>query len=415
MRVDTSRPLGGSVHTGMDDTLDAVYSSDITSVTASWDGFYDYESGVEEFIIDVNHLPSGGDLYEVIHSETVDSTVSELTWTHFSFANGDSITVHVRASNGAGRTMLTAVSSVPYTIDLSPPHVSYLIDGSDVSHDLDYQSLSDQLTMSWDAEDAESAIVRVEITILEQFEGRRTLVYPDPLVPVPSEEINATLGTYTLHDLSLDHGVRYITVITFTNGAGLISQYETNGIVVDTSPPLVASVLVEAAAAATDQGTGSGVVVVPSTEQVSVWWMARDTESDIAEILVGIVDENDTFVVPEMTSFPGHSSGGVLRNLNLDPGALYRVAVIAVNNAQTKSETTFSQTFRLAIMLSLPPPSLPPPLPPSRLSSLPPSSITETFLFYLTAGLKLEMVPVWYMMGKTLPSLTLTTLTKLRQ
>ena len=338
------------MHTGMGDTQDALYSSDITGLTASWDGFYDYESGIKEYIIDVNHRRSGSDSYEVIHTVTVDSIVSELTWTHFSFANNDSIVVHVRARNGADRTMQTAVSSLPYTIDLSPPHLNYLVDGSDVSDDLDYQSLSDRLTVSWDAEDAESAIERIEIKVLEQFEGRRTLIYPDPFILDSYDEISTELGTHTLYNLSLSHGVRYVTVLTITNGAGLISEYETNGVMVDTSPPLVTSVSVEGAVTI-DQDTGTGVVVVPSTEQVSVRWSARDTESEIAEILVGIVDENGTLVAPEMTGFPGLSSGGVVQDLNLTPGALYRAAVIAINNAQSESEAMFSQIFRSAIIL----------------------------------------------------------------
>ena len=90
VRVDTTPPMQGTVHTGVEAARDAPYSSDITDVTASWDGFVDYESQIAQYSIDVRHKSSTDADYEIIHTETVDGAVSGITWTHFSFVNGDS-------------------------------------------------------------------------------------------------------------------------------------------------------------------------------------------------------------------------------------------------------------------------------------------------------------------------------------
>lgn len=341
VRVDTTRPLGGSVHTGLGEGRDATYSSDITDVTVSWEGFADYESQINEYLIQVNHKPSDGTTFNVIHSDTVEGTINQVTWTHFSFANGDSVSVAVRAENGAG--LRRTVSSSTYVIDLTPAHVNYLVDGGDPDDDITHQSLRDQLTVTWNIEDEESGIKRIEITVLEVTEGRRVLVYPDE--SSMQYEINSTLTTHTIRNLSLNHGMKYITVLFVTNGAGVMSEYESSGVLVDTTPPLVPSVSVDGEVAMNYETSGVEVVV-PSRDRVSVRWLATDVESNIAEVLVGIVDENDTLVDPGTTSFGGLSSGGVVGNLNLAPGALYRVAVIAVNQAQLQSQITFSHPFR---------------------------------------------------------------------
>ena len=345
VRVDTTPPMQGTVHTGVEAARDAPYSSDITDVIASWDGFVDYESQIAQYSIDVRHKSSTDADYEIIHTETVDGAVSEITWTHFSFVNGDSVIIDVEARNGAGRRV-TATSS-PYTIDLSPPHVNYLVDGSDPAQDIEYQSENDRLSISWDVEDLVSGVDTIEIAVLEQREGRRVLFHPDPLtLGLYKEEIDSTLVSYTLRNILLTHGAKYIAVVTFTNGAGLAVEYETSGVTIDLSLPVVSRVVVEGEVSL-NQDTNSVEVIVSSMEQVSARWSAGDADSSIAEYLVGIVDENDTYVAPGLVSF-GRSSGGVVENLDLVPGSLYRVAVMAVNHAQSESETGFSDVFRSA-------------------------------------------------------------------
>ena len=344
-----SHPEGGIVRTGYGSSQVALFSSDITTVTALWEGFVDYESGITEYIVTITHKAPDSDIYEDIYSESVDGSVREITLTHFSFSSGDSVIVEVQAMNGAGRLMPSPATSSPYTIDLSPPHISSLVDGSEGGKDEDYQSQADQLTVSWTAQDDESLIQRVEIAIWEQFEGRQRLIYPNPFISGQSSvEIDPMLTTYTLQNLSLAHGAKYITVLKFTNGAGLVSEGRSSGVLVDLTPPQVTSVTVEGAVSLSHE-TGGLEVVVTGTDEVRVRWSAVDTESGIERVFVGVVDENNTLITPEMTSYPGYSSGGVVEGLNLEPGTEYRVFVVAINSALAESVRTYSVEFRLAI------------------------------------------------------------------
>ena len=257
--------------------------------------------------------------------------------------------VEVEARNGAGQSVTARSHS--YSIDLSPPRVDYVSDGSDPLNELSYQSMDDHLVVSWDVFDDESGIVKAEVAVFEQREGRRMQVYPDPLTSGEStEEISVAETTINL-SLPLNHGAKYITVLTFTNGAGLRAQYESNGVTIDTSPPTVEAVTVLAEVSMDDE-SGSIELTVTSSEIVDARWRATDPDSGVAEIFVGVVDENLTYMSPGMVSF-GARSGGILENLELTPFAQYRVAVVAINNAQLQSGPVLSEPFRSAESLSL--------------------------------------------------------------
>ena len=332
------------MHTGIGSQRDSPYSSDITTVSASWEGFRDYDSGIAEYVILVSLWSPETATYEELYRETVAGGVSEITWSHFSFVSNDSIIVDVRAENGAGRRV--TVSSSPYLIDLSPPHLVYLVDGSQPGQDLVHQSVSDQLTVSWDARDSESQISTVEISVWELAEGRRILTFPDPFISSQSslEIPDPTLNTYTITDLNLAHGAKYVTALTLRNGAGLISEYESSGVIVDLTPPEVTRVEVEGELYF-NQDTETLELAVVGSSTLSVRWSALDIESGVLEILVGVVNENGSFVTSTLTRYEGYSTGGVVEGLDLMPGSQYQVAVVAVNNAGSESDTAFSQDF----------------------------------------------------------------------
>ena len=342
--MDSSAPEGGVVHTGTGSETDAPYSSDITTVTASWDSFKDSESGISQYQVTVRVKLAESDSFEDLYQETVDSRTSQITLTHFSFASNDSILVAVSAMNGAGGT--TEVLSSPYLIDLSPPHVLYLIDGANPAQDLIYQSLTNQLTISWDASDSDSQIDSVQVSVWEMTEGRHRLIFPDPSISdqLTFELPDPSLKTYTIRDLNLAHGVKYITSLSLRNGAGLVSEHESSGVTVDLTTPLVTVTEVEGQLVM-DQETGTVQLAVVGTSTLSVRWSAVDPESGVTEILVGVVDRNNSLISPLLTRFEGHSRGGILDGLNLTVGSEYRVAVTAVNGAETESETTYSQQF----------------------------------------------------------------------
>jgi len=245
-----------------------------------------------------------------------------MVWNSFSFANGDRIFVQIDAVNGAG--LVTAVNSSGVIIDLTPPQLDYIVDGLDPSSDLQYQTSSTSIATTWQVRDNQSGILQIEGAIFEFREGRRIRVYPDPfftdviteMIPQgsPNWEVNE------LNGLSLTSGSKYVAAISFTNGAGLRVQYESNGVIVDTTPPIVQRVSV-----LTDSYTDtvSTNLILANPNQIEARWVAFDPESGIREYWVGVVNENLTFVTPggqEYVNF-GTSKGGLLKNTALPPGS----------------------------------------------------------------------------------------------
>lgn len=344
VRVDNTPPVAGIVYDGLIINVDQSYSSSLTTVEANWNGFYDYESSVARYTITVYRQSGGSLTMDAVYSTMVDGTVTHVSLTQFSFTNGDQIFVEVVASNGAGLTG-TATSN-GYTIDLTPPQVSNIVDGTDLNRDIDYQSSNATYSVSWDVTDDESGIAQIEGAVFQIREGRRMKVYPtsplEPYITIPISQSAWSIGD----ELSLEVGARYIASIAFTNGAGLRVVYETNGVIVDPTPPTIQTVSVSTDTYVGDEDSENMVVVLADPDFIEAQWAAFDPESGISGYHVGIVDDNGTLVL-DYIRFE-KTDGGVLRDARstLDSESVYRVAVIAINLAGQESRPAYSNKFR---------------------------------------------------------------------
>ena len=286
---------------------------------------------------------------DAIYLTVVEGNIYQISISQFSFNNGDQLSVTVEARNGAGLT--STVTSNGYVIDLTPPQVSYIIDGqgsAGAQDDLEYQASNTTYNVSWEVRDEESGITRIEGAIFEVREGRRMKVYPSsPLQPTTVSITPSPQSTWSIDssELSLETGVRYIASLTFTNGAGLRVVYETNGVIVDPTPPSVQSVFVSTSTYIGEQGADM-ITVVADPDSIQVQWMAGDPESGISSYRVGIIDSNDSLVV-DYVRF-GNTYGGAIEGSGsmLSPNETYRVAVIAVNLAGEESMPVYSNQFR---------------------------------------------------------------------
>ena len=347
VRVDTTQPVSGVVYDGPIVKVDQSYSSSLTTVEANWNGFYDYESSIAQYTVAVYRRPVGALMSEAVYFTVVEGNRNQISLSQFSFANGDEISVAVEARNGAGLT--STVTSNGYVIDLTPPQVSYIIDGrgSAPQDDLEYQTSNTTYDMSWEVRDEESGITRIEGALYELHEGRRMKVYPSsPLqatVSIPPSP--QSVWSISTAELNLDIGVRYIASLTFTNGAGLRMVYETNGVIVDPTPPVVQSVFVATSTYIGEEGADM-TTVVADPDSIEVRWAAVDPESGISGYRVGIIDSNGTIVV-DYVRFE-NTYGGAIEGAGstLSPNETYRIALIAVNLAGEESVPVYSNLFR---------------------------------------------------------------------
>jgi hypothetical protein len=347
VRVDITPPVSGVVYDGAVENIDQSYSSSLTTVEANWNRFYDYESSIAQYTVAVYRRAAGAPMPDAVYITIVEGNIYQISISQFSFTNGDQISVTVEARNGAGLT--SSVTSDGYIIDLTPPQASYIIDGqgSGAQDDLEYQASNITYDVSWEVRDEESGITQIEGAIFEIREGRRMKVYPSspfqPTVSItPSPQSTWSIGSA---ELSLDTGVRYIASLTFTNGAGLRMVYETNGVIVDPTPPAVQRVFVSTSTYIGEQGADV-ITVVADPDSIEVQWMADDPESGIGGYRVGIIDSNDSLVIDHVRF--ENTYGGAIEGAGsmLSPNETYRVALIAVNLAGEESMPVYSNQFR---------------------------------------------------------------------
>lgn len=319
--------------------MDLQYSTSLTHATFTWQNFSDPESSIDYYKILVYQKLQDGFSSALVHTETVYSNFYSSD--HFSFSNGDFIFATIEAFNLAASSVNS--SSDGYTIDLTPPLINYLIDGTDASSDLTYQSSTTMLSASWSAYDLESHIEKISIAIFELSEGRKIRIHPNPeFEDILYMELNVSYNNYTVIGLELAHGSNYIFNVLLVNGAGLQTSYETNGVFIDSIPPQISFVSV------LGELLNSNFLLVKSSTMVHAEWFGFDEGSDISSYLVAILTENDDFVT-DYNNF-GTSNNGIITGLNLTignviNGPFYKVRVIAVDLANQQSPFFDSALF----------------------------------------------------------------------
>ena len=331
-------PAGGVVTLNQDSSLSpSLFISSANSLGVTWLPFVDYESGVDRHIVRV--LVNG----QEVRSETLSGMEREFLGNTFQFNTGDSVLVEVEGFNGAGGS--SVVSSLTLMVDLSPPELTAIVDGTSLAEDQDYQDNAGNLTVTWTVQDDLSSVTSIAAVVYELRGGRRMRFYPPTpgdVITVPTNQNSATIT-----GLQLASGSRYSVALTVTNGAGLSTTLESNGVVVDLTPPIIRSVEV-LSDAYVDAGVAMSldpVTIVANPNLTEVRWNGVDPESGVSLYLVGVVNVSGTQVLPMTEEFSGSSIGGTLTLPTLSEG-VYRVSVRAVNNAGTMSSPTFSENFR---------------------------------------------------------------------
>lgn len=230
--VDVSRPLGGKVHDGSNVSQDEDYTSVDSSITCSWEGFSDPESGIAEY--EVLSIVSG-----VAYPPRMVGTVQLSRDTSVSVRHGDRIRSLVTAINGAGSR--TTVSTDGYLVDKTPPRlVSIGIENAQPRKPF-YQSHSDSVTVLWSYNDDESGIDSYKVTVIELLHGNNRPVYPNKgeWADIAKQGGNGFINRMVVPGLSLVNGAVYIAKVMAINRANLAVIHASEPLTVDTTPPEV--------------------------------------------------------------------------------------------------------------------------------------------------------------------------------
>lgn len=352
--IDATPPSMGMAYDGLEAGVDAEFSSNAFRVQANWDRFTDDESGISFYTVTVYYRTSASTDYVLAYTEQVSNLTQVFTADQFTFDTGYQVLVEIEGFNIAG--LGTAVNTTGVIIDLTAPEVTRLNNGANTAEDASdemYQNDANIYRLNWIAMDPDSSIVRIEAALYDISEGRRVLVYPNASIGyevVLSDTLTPTTPVWTVNDLNLTSGHRYVGRLVFTNGAGLQIQSDTSGIIVDVNPPELQRV--EVVGTSTDSNVG--IAAITSTDVIEGRWRATDRETTGIRYRAGIKSTTGIYHSAggdELVEF-GYSEGGIISGLtpaltvgNAMSGPFYQLEVIATDQSGMSSERMVSNNF----------------------------------------------------------------------
>ncbi|CAH1259274.1 ADGRL2 [Branchiostoma lanceolatum] len=225
--IDNSPPSAGTVYDGVDD-MDLSFQASRTFLGAHWFGFHDPHSGLSHYEWRAGTTPGGDDVY----------STSRLHLTEMAYVSrvdpplpiGQAVYVTIRAYNKAG--LFVERSSNGVKVDDTPP-----VFVSSPSFDLHHGSIIAEsqvwrtiLSITWEVSDPDSPIERQHLSV---FTHHQTDLDIEPV------QIVGSVRAYKFTNLSLHDGNTYFVRVVACNRAQLCTSAETDGLLVDSTPPTV--------------------------------------------------------------------------------------------------------------------------------------------------------------------------------
>ncbi|KAK7493737.1 hypothetical protein BaRGS_00015066 [Batillaria attramentaria] len=232
--IDITPPVPGNVSDGAMVTDDEDYTSETATVTTSWAGFYDPESGLAPYSLSVF-------INDELENTFSGIDIDKLQYTDhaFSLQHRDIVTAELQATNRAGSNV--KVVSDGMLVDHTPPDLVYMA----TENKTRYQQRDDTLDLTWEFQDLDSGIAEYRCQILELFQGRKSKFWP-----VTDDNhvirLNATSPPATelhLDGVKLQNGAAYSLKVTALNRAKMATSEESEGVTIDTTPPVILEVI----------------------------------------------------------------------------------------------------------------------------------------------------------------------------
>ncbi|CAH1268735.1 Hypp3967 [Branchiostoma lanceolatum] len=245
---DATPPVEGTLRDGLDPDSDLQFSFEPSTVSANWDGYSDPESGIGDYAVTVQRTSFS----EEATNQAMDSTVT---------------------------------SSDGFIMDLTKPVMVHLGDGAEPGEDRAFSADASRISANWIFEDAESGIEKYMITVFKKAAGTKRQIYPER---EESVEIDGKQKTWTSPaHLNLINGALYFVRVAAVNGAGATTVHETNGLIVDTSPPGMVNVRVGVTSGEPEE-LEDGYVLHTDLQGIQASWMATDFESGVVSYWVAV-------------------------------------------------------------------------------------------------------------------------------
>ena len=311
--VDVSAPVAGTVIDGLEYDLD--WTSDSTTLSASWTGFSDAYSGIAYYEYAIGTTPGDSGVVDWTYNGDSTSVVND----SLSLISGTTYYVSVRATDAVGHVSLSA-SSDGIMVDTAKPLVFYVDEGG-IGEDFDYQGTLVEMIVSWSGADSlRRDLMRYEYAVGTSAGDTSTVNWTDA----------GTNTDVTITGLSLTEGVTYYASVRAFDMAGNLSDVTSgDGITPDISAPYLGTVIDGLEVDLTFTGTADSLT--------ASWTGFGDSLSGIAfyEAAVGLA-AGDSSVVDWLSV--GLDTFMVATGLSLQDGVIYYVSVRATDDVGNRSD-----------------------------------------------------------------------------
>ncbi|XP_078695732.1 uncharacterized protein LOC144924477 [Branchiostoma floridae x Branchiostoma belcheri] len=312
---DATPPVEGTLRDGLEPDSDLEFSSEPSTVSANWDGYRDPESGIGDYAVTVQRTKSiegnGTQSPEIVHEKSsVGPGATQINWHKFHLHHGDHVTVQLEATNQAKDSTVT--SSDGFIVDLTKPVMVHLGDGPEPGQDREFSADASRLSANWIFEDSESGIKKYKISVYKAG-GTRRQIYPERgrYIELSNKQTSWTSPA----SLDLSDGAQYLVRVSAVNGAGAATVHETDGVIVDTSPPDMVSVKIGVTAGEPEE-LEDGYVLHTDLQGIQAAWLATDFESGVVSYWVAVGTTPGGNDVSDYRNV-GTGSDGYIGNLNL--------------------------------------------------------------------------------------------------
>ncbi|KAL9987450.1 hypothetical protein ACROYT_G001763 [Oculina patagonica] len=321
--IDRTPPVAKSIQISPSSGKDTLFLTSSSAPVVTW-SMDDPESGISHFLVGVGSIPFQSDLLPFQRIDSLSRSL-DLDQVNFTLYEGLMFYVTVTGVNMLG--LETFLISQQVVVDWTPPEAGEIVDGNrtmpmtEVFIDSDYQRDKGMLFAHWSGiQDSESDVIEYQWCV-GTAQG----------ICDVKRMSSADLHTSVNHLSALHEGLRYFFTVTATNGAGLTEAIYSDGITVDTSPPVIKGVHHGVQSEQNDQ---SLLKIQNDGGYLEFYWdKPYDTESEISSVEWCAGTKNNSCNLISLTSV-GQTDTSIKHYLpSLTPGTVVHVMLVVTNGA----------------------------------------------------------------------------------
>lgn len=274
--------------------------------------FVDTESGVQRYRLEI----WGDGSVDLSGSFTFAGNVNGITvQLSKDLISGKTYYVNVTAVNRVG--LEATKQSDGFVVDTTPPMCSQVWDGRGSYHDdQEYAQSSSRFVISWICYDRESPIVRYRFSVKDMNTTEYAIPFYSLKTTFNSSGSTAITGGGRVSAKYVE-GHKYTSGIEITNAVGIRNVYWTNGVTIDSTPPVVSNLKIR---------------FYPKTDSLKAEWSVSDKESGIKSISWGLGSTPETNDIKNYSVASPFSRNVTISSATFQQGLTCFFNLLIVNN-----------------------------------------------------------------------------------